>query len=387
MSFVSILEAGRLDFLEAVRSAPAGRRASADAGWTVLECIEHVIAVERRYLDWLADGTATATQRRPERELQLLGMIRSRGTKVEAPAVFQPVGRFKTLDAAVAEFQTVRDRSVRTARDVGEGLYSISVRHPRFGGVNGAELMQLMDGHARRHADQIREMDEEVQAVKRPQKAKKNDPLERERPDLPAEFEAGTAEDLVPDGGEIWLQGRRVEDLEWTSGKVSAMRMEGCILERVRLAGSEFGSVTWKDVRLVGCDLANVKAHRINLVRVELVDCRLTGFAARAAEWQDVLVRNGDGRFAQLLGGVFRRCEFDGGDWQEADFREADLSGAVLRGCQLGRADLRQARLRGTDFRKSELEEMLVGVGDLDGAIVDPAQAMVLARLMGLQIR
>ena len=125
----------------------------------------------------------------------------------------------------------------------------------------------------------------------------------------------------------------------------------------------------------------------MNLVRVELIDCRLTGFAARATEWQDVLVRNCDARFAQFLGGLFRRCEWDGSDWQEADFREADLSGTVLRGCQLGRADLRQARLRGTDFRKSELEEMLVSVGDLDGAIVDPAQAMVLARLMGLLIR
>jgi hypothetical protein len=30
---------------------------------------------------------------------------------------------------------------------------------------------------------------------------------------------------------------------------------------------------------------------------------------------------------------------------------------------------------------------MLVGVTDVDGAIVDPAQAMLLARLMGLEIR
>jgi uncharacterized protein YjbI with pentapeptide repeats len=223
--------------------------------------------------------------------------------------------------------------------------------------------------------------------MKRAGKGKTSDPLQREQPDMPPEFEGGGAADLLPENGEIWLQGRQVEDAEWTGGKAGPMHLEGCLLHRVRWTGSEFGSVTWKDVRLVGCDLANVKAHRINLVRVELIDCRLTGFAARATEWQDVLVRHSDARFAQLRGGVFRRCEFEGGDWQEADFREADLSGAVLRGCQLARADLRQARLRGTDFRKSELEEMLVGVGDLDGAMVDPAQAMVLARLMGLVIR
>lgn len=218
-------------------------------------------------------------------------------------------------------------------------------------------------------------------------KSKKNDPAKRESPDLPAEFEAGGATALTPDDGEVWLQGRRIEDAAWTGGKAAALNIEGCVLSRVRWSGSEFGSVTWKDVRLVGCDLANVNAHRINLVRVELIDCRLTGLAARATEWQDVLVRNSDARFVQLLGGVFRRCEFEGGDWQEADLQEADLSGAVMRGCQLQRADLRRARLRGTDFRQSDLEEMLVGISDLEGAIVDPAQAMVLARLMGLQIR
>jgi uncharacterized protein YjbI with pentapeptide repeats len=217
--------------------------------------------------------------------------------------------------------------------------------------------------------------------------SRKADPQARELPDLPAAYEPASVADLAESDGQIVLDGRQLRDVEWVGRKAAALRLEACVLERVRFTGSEFGSLTGKDVRLVGCDLANVQAHRINLVRVEMIDCRLTGFAARATEWQDVLVQNSDARFAQLLGGVFRRCEFAGGDWQEADFREADLTSAVLRSCRLHRADLRQARLRGADLRQSEIEEMLVGVADLDGAIVDPAQAMVLARLMGLQIR
>ncbi len=210
---------------------------------------------------------------------------------------------------------------------------------------------------------------------------------EREQPDLPAEFETATAADLVPDGGAIRLDSRQVEDAAWVDGKAGVLHLEGCVLRRVRLAGSEFGSVIAKDVRLVGCDLANVRAHRLNLVRVELIDCRFTGFATRAADCRDVLVQDSDLRFAQLAGALFRRCAFASTDLTEADLREADLTSVLLRGCQLTRADLRQARLRGADLRQSDLEEMLVGIADLDGAIVDPAQAMVLARLMGLQIR
>jgi len=49
------------------------------------------------------------------------------------------------------------------------------------------------------------------------------------------------------------------------------------------------------------------------------------------------------------------------------DFRDVDLSRAVLWG---------------TAFRSSELEEIGVAVGDSDGPLEDPAQVMVLARLM-----
>jgi len=53
--------------------------------------------------------------------------------------------------------------------------------------------------------------------------------------------------------------------------KVHSLRIEGCILERVQLAGGQFGSATLKHVRLADCGLANMKAHRMALVRVELI--------------------------------------------------------------------------------------------------------------------
>ena len=64
-----------------------------------------------------------------------------------------------------------------------------------------------------------------------------------------------------------------------------------------------------------------------------------------------------------------------------------DLSGCVFRSCILSRTDLQGARLQNTDVRQSELEGLLVAVRDLKGLIVDPAQAMVLAPLLGIQIK
>ena len=159
MSLLSILEAGRLDFLDATAeiSPEQGSARPAPGCWSVLECIEHVVIAEDRYLSWISNGTSIAPQRNQDRELRLFTTIRSRLTRVQAPEVLWPAGRFDSLTAALAEFKAVRDRSVQLVEERGESLYSIGARHPYFGDVNGVELIQLMDGHARRHADQIRE--------------------------------------------------------------------------------------------------------------------------------------------------------------------------------------------------------------------------------------
>lgn len=154
MRLVSVLEAGRRDFLEACSTAVTGRE-SLPGSWTVLEIIEHVVTVEDRYLGWLADAFGGAPARDADNEMRLFLMIRNRQQKRQAADAVWPAGRYRTLAEAVAAFQEVRDRSVAA---VDESLYTAAVQHPFFGLVNGGELMQLIDGHARRHAEQVREI-------------------------------------------------------------------------------------------------------------------------------------------------------------------------------------------------------------------------------------
>lgn len=159
MSLITILETGRRDFLEATRDISPEQASGkpAPGSWSVLECIEHVVVVEGRFLGWIANGTAIAPQRSEEKEIRLSTSIRNRTAKVQAPAAVHPQGRFETLAAALAEFEAVRDRSVQLVQERGDLLYSIGVTHSRFGNMNAAELIHLIDGHARRHAEQIRE--------------------------------------------------------------------------------------------------------------------------------------------------------------------------------------------------------------------------------------
>jgi hypothetical protein len=160
MSLITILEAGRRDFLEAAQSVPQGQasRKPAPQCWSVLECIEHVAVAEGRFLSWISSGTAIQPQRDTDKEIRLFNTIRSRATKIEAPEPVRPQGRFETLEAALAAFNEARDLSIQLVQDRGDSLYSIGANHPRFGNMNGAEVIHLIDGHARRHAEQIREI-------------------------------------------------------------------------------------------------------------------------------------------------------------------------------------------------------------------------------------
>jgi uncharacterized protein YjbI with pentapeptide repeats len=250
-----------------------------------------------------------------------------------------------------------------------------------------------MDGHARRHAEQIRERVRPAPpppARVPPLLVKRKDPsAPRVEPQLAADLAAPADPRSLfsfSNGATITLDALHLRSGNARGVKASSFAATGSVLELTEFAGAEFEAIVLKDVRLVNCDLAHLKAQRMVLERVEFIDCRLMGLSVESLNARDVLIQNSDVRYASLQGACLRNCEFEGSKWQESDLRSADLSGTVIRNCDLERADLNGATLRDTDFRTSKLEGMQVGVNDLRGAIVEPGQAMILAQVLGVRI-
>jgi uncharacterized protein YjbI with pentapeptide repeats len=92
-----------------------------------------------------------------------------------------------------------------------------------------------------------------------------------------------------------------------------------------------------------------------------------------------------------LDGEVVEEClitsEFKSCNLGDADLRGTDLESAVFTNSMLRRTDLSRAKLRGTDLRGADIEGATIRPKDLKGAIVNVAQAMDLARLLGLIIQ
>jgi hypothetical protein len=126
--------------------------------WSVLDCVEHVATVEERFQGWLnAAKKLDAPRIDKDKEAGLLARVPDRSTRVKAPEAVVPAGRFTTLEQALEQFNTGRTRSIQFAEDRCDDLYCLASEHPRFGPVNGVELLIIIAGHSRRHAEQIRE--------------------------------------------------------------------------------------------------------------------------------------------------------------------------------------------------------------------------------------
>ena len=222
-------------------------------------------------------------------------------------------------------------------------------------------------------------------------KARKNNsksrPAGRDVPDISPKLPAITNAEELFSGTEIVVRDCLIENLPFDGITPRSIFLENCILKRVSFTRSKLFGLKLKDVQLIECDFANAEATAPKILRTEFLNCRLTGFHMPEADCQHVLISEGDAAFSQFRFSIFKTTEFNACNFTEADLQSADLRGAILKGCNFTQAEMTGAKLDGADFRGSRVEGLTANAEDLKGAIVDPAQAMIFAELMGLKIR
>ena len=220
--------------------------------------------------------------------------------------------------------------------------------------------------------------------MKPPSSAKKF-VFSRRKPDIPSCL-APVDPAIVSTGRDISVSERSLEEVRIDTQNGGTLHMEASVLERVVLANCTFGSIVLKDVRLTSCDLANLQTRALSLTRVEFVNCRMTGLRAGEADCRDVLMEEGDQRYAQFRYAKFRSAEFDSCNFEEADFQGADLTGSIFRKCNLRNAEMSKVKLMNADLRGSAVESLHLNAEDVRGAVVDLSQAMIFAPLLGIRI-
>ena len=161
VDIIEILEKSREDFHASAKGLPESlaKTRPEENRWSVLECVEHVTTVEEMFLKRLAGGEYTeAPPEDKTKEAALAQRFVDRTTKRQAPETVLPKGRFTSLAEGLQQFQSARDSTLQFARERAADLYTLASVHPAFGPLNGVEALMIIAGHARRHAEQIREV-------------------------------------------------------------------------------------------------------------------------------------------------------------------------------------------------------------------------------------
>jgi fluoroquinolone resistance protein len=193
------------------------------------------------------------------------------------------------------------------------------------------------------------------------------------------------------------IEDATLRDLDWYGEDLADRRYTRCQFHGVDLTEAAshgavftectFGNVLFNASRHTDSAFIRCTFRRCNLFEAEFTGCKLIGSGFHDSTLRPITVTGGDWSFVALTGADLRgarirevrmrEVDLGGANLQDSLLAGVDLSGAVLRGALLGRCDL----------RGSDLHAVEPGTLELAGAIIDVAQAVVIASALGLEVR
>ena len=141
------------------------RYRSSPESWSVAECAEHIVIVERALCLQIEKGLAEGKPD-PARAAALAGKekmlqkrVPGRAVKVKAPAGMEPTGALENPAAFIEAFAPARARSIElaTATDP-SALETVVFPHFALGDLTGGQWLWFVALHGERHLNQAREV-------------------------------------------------------------------------------------------------------------------------------------------------------------------------------------------------------------------------------------
>ncbi len=168
---IEFSDKARAELLATVEAVPEPLREArpSEDAWSVAEIVEHLMMVERSVAKLVAlKGGELQSQAAPPHEapdmvpVDLSRFFRDRSTRIQAPERVVPRGEMAAAEALTALIQT-RGMLLDQLHTVdGLALSTMSHPHPFFGPLDLYEWVQMLGWHELRHAEQIREVAQQL---------------------------------------------------------------------------------------------------------------------------------------------------------------------------------------------------------------------------------
>jgi uncharacterized protein YjbI with pentapeptide repeats len=202
-------------------------------------------------------------------------------------------------------------------------------------------------------------------------------------PKLPKPMPADEPEKLTD---QVHIFQSTLNGLDYNNLHARGLILEQMKARKVQLLRSNLPGLRVVDSLLEICEISGSMWEKSFFRRVVFKDCRLMGAQMLEAIFEDVEFINCQAESLTLVSAKFKNCRFSKCVLRKASFDGADASNVVFNDCDLTEADFHLAKLKGTDFRTAQINGLLVGVEEMQGAIIAPYQALQVVGLLGVKV-
>lgn len=173
---------------------------------------------------------------------------------------------------------------------------------------------------------------------------------------------------------------------------ISGASFDGCTFRNCDFTGTQLRHCKFRDCSFRSCNLSLVKIHGTLFAGVSFKDSKLLGVNWTEADWPRIKLGTppafagcilNDSNFLGLkLGGIkFTDCTARGADFREADLSKAEMNGTDLSGALFGNTDL-----TGADFSGARSYSIRISENKVKGAKFSMPEAMNLLYCLDIKI-
>ena len=190
---------------------------------------------------------------------------------------------------------------------------------------------------------------------------------------------------LVEDSVEgCTVQGQTVDRGDYTGTRFQNVIFRNCRFTGTSFTRCEFFGVIFEDCDLSGSDFAESYWDRSRWRAVKGTGLRLCDSYLTETVLEDCRLPFSDLSRSKWKGGALCRCSLREGFWNECKLIRFTLSG-----CDLTRTEVMHTPLGGLDLSDSTIDDIRCSdaLSELRGAVIDPLQAVEIARRMGIKVK
>ena len=150
------------DSLAGLSAEQLAYKPNADS-WSIAECTEHIVLVEKGIFRAIQAGMNAPAEPDKRAEIRVsdvdvIKSVRSRNRRLPAPEPFVPTGRFGDTAGALAAFDAQRDSVIDYVNTVSGDLRTHYFTHFVMGRLDAYQAILLIASHGERHRKQIEEV-------------------------------------------------------------------------------------------------------------------------------------------------------------------------------------------------------------------------------------